>query len=110
MNRFLKMSLIAMMFAGFAFALNSCKKDFDAPPGPADPAIVANTTIAGLKAMHTTAGAYDVITSDIVISGVVVANDKSGNLYKQLIIEDSTGGLQISLDANSLYGTYPVGR
>jgi hypothetical protein len=110
MNRFLKMSLIAMLFAGFAMALNSCKKDFDAPPGPADPAIVANTTIAGLKALHTTAGAYDVITTDLVISGVVVANDKSGNLYKQLIIEDSTGGLQLSLDANSLFGTYPVGR
>jgi hypothetical protein len=31
-------------------------------------------------------------------------------LYKQLYIEDATGGLQILLDANSLYGTYPVGR
>jgi hypothetical protein len=93
-----------------AFILNSCKKDFDSPPGPSDPNITANTTIAGLKALHTTGGAYDVITTDRIISGVVVANDKSGNLYKQLFIQDSTGGLQILLDANSLYGTYPVGR
>lgn len=60
--------------------------------------------------MHTSSGAYDVITSDLIISGIVVADDKSGNLYKQLFIEDATGGLQILLDANSLYGTYPVGR
>lgn len=110
MNKFLKFSLIAMLFAGLGIALNSCKKDFDAPPGPADPAIVANTTIKALKALHTTSGAYDVITNDLIISGVVVANDRSGNLYKQIFIEDTTGGLQILLDANSLFGTYPVGR
>ncbi|RYE22025.1 MAG: DUF5017 domain-containing protein [Sphingobacteriales bacterium] len=86
------------------------EKDFDAPPGPADPNIVANTSIAALKALHTSSGAYDIITSDLVISGVVVANDRSGNLYKQLYIQDSTGGLQILLDAPGLYGTYPVGR
>lgn len=110
MNKFLKFSFIAMLFAGFAIVLNSCKKDFDAPPGPADPAIVANTTIKQLKALHTVAGAYDIITSDLIIEGVVVANDRSGNLYKQIFIEDTTGGLQIALDAVSLFNTYPVGR
>jgi len=88
----------------------SCKKNFDQPPYQTDPAIVANTSIKDLKARHTTAGAYDVITTDIVISGTVVADDKSGNLYKEIYIQDSTGGLQINLDAASLYGTYPVGR
>lgn len=110
MNKFLKISLVAMLFAGFAIVLNSCKKDFDAPPGPADPAIVANTTIKQLKALHTVAGAYDIIADDLVIEGVVVANDRSGNLYKQIFIEDTTGGLQIALDAVSLFNTYPVGR
>lgn len=110
MNKFLKFSFIAMLFAGMAVVMNSCKKDFDSPPGPADPAIVANTTIAQLKALHQTAQAYDIITSDLVIEGVVVADDRSGNLYKQLFIEDATGGLQISLDAVSLFTSYPVGR
>ncbi|RYY44989.1 MAG: hypothetical protein EOO06_17265 [Chitinophagaceae bacterium] len=110
MNKFLKITFVAMLFAGLAMLLNSCKKDFDAPPGPADPAIVANTTIAALKALHQTAGAYDIITSDLVIEGVVVANDRSGNLYKQIFIEDTTGGLQIALDATNLFNTYPVGR
>lgn len=89
---------------------SSCKKSFDNPPGAADPNLVANTSIQALKAMHTSSGAYNIITTDIIISGIVVADDKSGNFYKQLYIEDATGGLQILLDANSLYGTYPVGR
>jgi len=110
MKKFFKLSFAIMFLAGTAFILNSCKKDFDSPPGPADPNITANTSIAALKAMHTTGGAYDLITTDIIISGVVVANDKSGNLYKQLYIQDSTGGLQVLLDASGLYGTYPVGR
>ncbi|MFZ1529109.1 MAG: DUF5689 domain-containing protein [Ferruginibacter sp.] len=110
MNKFLKLSFVMTLLAGIAFLSNSCKKEFDAPPGATDPNMVANTSIKGLKALHTTAGAYDVINTDVVISGVVIANDKTGNLYKQLFIQDSTGAIQISIDATSLYGTYPVGR
>jgi len=109
MNKIFKL-ITAVLLVATSFTFTACKKNFDNPPGPVDPAIVANTSIRALKAMHTTAGAYDVITTDLVISGVVVADDKSGNLYKQLFIQDATGGLQIMLDANSLYGTYPVGR
>ena len=109
MNKIVKL-LMAVIIIAASGTLSSCKKTFDNPPGPADPAIVANTSIKTLKALHTVAGAYNVITTDLIISGTVVADDKSGNLYKQLFIEDSTGGLQVLLDANSLYGTYPVGR
>lgn len=109
MNKILKL-MTAVILVASTFTFSACEKNFDNPPGAADPAIVANTSIKALKAMHTVAGAYDVITTDIIISGIVVADDKSGNLYKQLFIQDATGGLQIMLDANSLYGTYPVGR
>jgi hypothetical protein len=102
--------ITGMMVVVAAIAFSACKKSFDSPPGAADPNLVANTSIKALKALHTTSGALDVINSDLIISGVVVADDKSGNLYKQLFIQDSTGGLQVLLDANSLHGTYPVGR
>jgi len=110
MKKFLKFSLIAIVAILTFGSISSCKKTFDSPPGPVDPAIVANTTIAALKAMHTTGGAFNVITTDVIISGTVVADDKSGNLYKQLFIEDATGGMQILLDATNLYTAYPVGR
>lgn len=109
MNKILKLAAMVILVASIG-TFSSCKKNFDNPPGAADPDLVANTSIKDLKAMHTSAGAYDIITSDLIISGVVVADDESGNLYKQLYIQDATGGLQILLDANSLYGTYPVGR
>lgn len=100
----------AILFTAAVSSLGSCKKEFDSPPGPSDPQIVANKTIAQVKAMHTSFGAYDVITDDIIISGTVIADDRAGNLYKQLFIRDSSGALQIILDAASLYTNYPVGR
>lgn len=109
MSKIFKLTTVVMLVI-LAGTFSACKKSFDNPPGAADPAIVANTSIKSLKALHTSSGDYDIITSDLVISGVVVADDKSGNLYKQLYIQDATGGLQVLLDANSLYGTYPVGR
>lgn len=110
MNKFLKFPVIAAMLIFAATTMISCKKNFDEPPGPQDPNFTANTSIKDFKAMHTVPGQLDVITSDIIISGIVVADDQSGNLYKQLFIQDSTGALQILLNANSLYATYPVGR
>jgi hypothetical protein len=109
MNKIFKL-MTAVILVVTTITFIGCKKNFDNPPGAADPAIVANTSIKDLKALHVTAGAYDIITSDLIISGIVVADDESGNIYKQLYVQDATGGLQILLDANSLYGTYPVGR
>lgn len=111
MNKFQKYTsaFIAMLLVTVVL-FSSCKKNFDEPPVQTDPNLVANTSIKALKAMHTTGGAYDLLNTDIIISGVVTADDRSGNMYKQLFIQDSTGGLQILLDATSLFGTYPVGR
>lgn len=91
-------------------AFTSCEKTFDAPPGAGEVNIVANTSIQALKTYHTIPGVYDLINEDVIISGIVVANDQSGNIYKQLFIQDSTGAMQILVDAYSLYASYPVGR
>ncbi len=103
----IKLSSFAILFA---FILSSCKKNYEAPPVSTDPNITANTTIKALKAMHTNAGAFDVINSDIIISGVVIANDKSGNLYKEIYIQDATGAIAVELASNGLYANYPVGK
>ena len=91
------------------FVLNSCKKTFDQPAGPADPGTDATHTIKQLRHCIPLWG-LDVITTDIIISGVVVANDRSGNLYKEMYIQDGTAGINVKLDANGLYNSYPVGR
>lgn len=109
--KYLSFSIQTILFLGLtAVFFNACKKEFDAPPGPKDPNLTATHTIAQLKAMHTTAGNFDEINADMIISGVVIANDKSGNLYKQIYIQDASGAIQLMLDASGLYNSFPVGR
>lgn len=108
-KQFTLVAFLAVIVITFT-VLNGCKKKFDEPPYSNDPNITANTTIKDLKALHAVGGAYDLITTDKIISGVVTADDKSGNIYKSLYIQDATGGINILLDATGLYGTYPVGK
>lgn len=50
------------------------------------------------------------IKDNIAISGTVIANDKSGNFYRQIIIDDGTAAISLLLDANSLYNDFQIGR
>ncbi|MFT3902378.1 MAG: DUF5689 domain-containing protein [Niabella sp.] len=110
-KRFSFMPLWISLVAVFAtLAITSCNKTFDSPPISVDPNLHVTTTIAELKSRYTAAGVFQSITSDEIISGVVVADDRSGNFYKQVIIQDETGGIPILIDAYSLYNSYPVGR
>lgn len=90
-------------------AVISCNKKFDEPPAYVPPNITANTTIRDLKALHST-GNFEQITDDKIIEGIVVADDKSGNYFKTIVIQDETGGISLRLDAYDLYTDYPVGR
>ncbi|MFY8127166.1 MAG: DUF5689 domain-containing protein [Chitinophagaceae bacterium] len=105
-----KIAFIVTLFVALGGVMISCSKKFDEPPYNPTPNITANTTIAALKARHTVAGNYDLIVGDTIIRGVVVANDKSGNFYKEIYIQDATGGLSIQFESTSLYGNFPVGK
>jgi DNA/RNA endonuclease YhcR with UshA esterase domain len=69
--------------------------------------LTPNTTVAQLKLMCTSSLVQ--ITEDVLIEVVVSANDLSGNLYKQLFIQDQTGGIEFKVDISSLYNDFPVG-
>jgi hypothetical protein len=86
-----------------------CNKKFDAPPPYTPPDLQPTLSIAQLKALHTT-GSTEIISTDDIIEGVVIANDSSGNFYKQIIIEDSTAGIAVNIDDYNLYTSYPEGR
>ena len=102
-----RISILAVLFATI---VSSCKKKYEEPPVSSDPNLTVTTTIAALKAMHTVAGAFDVINTDIIISGVVIANDKSGNIYKEMYIRDASGAIAVQLASGGLYANYPVGK
>lgn len=67
-----------------------------------------NTTIAELKAMYKSAPVK--IEKDIVIGGQVISEDRSGNIYKSLYIQDATSGIEIKLGKNALYNDYKLGQ
>ncbi len=113
MNILFKKIPVLVLTALIAGAFSACvKKDLENPPDPSgiDPDLQVNLSIAGLKAMDTLAGVPVKIMEDYIISGIVVADDKSGNFYKELVIQDSTGGISIQLDQSNYYTDFPVGR
>lgn len=92
-----------------AVALTACKKTFDEPPyNSGDPDIKITGSIADLQALYK--GSPVTINTDLVLAGVVIGDDKSGNLYKQIVIQDSTAGINIQLDASNLNAKFPIGR
>lgn len=98
--------VILLMMAG----VTSCvKKEYDEPPADGtNPDITVTHTIAQIKAMYT--GTPLRIDSDFVITGVVIADDKSGNFYKSVVIQDSTAGIAIRIDQSDFYTDMPAGR
>jgi len=99
-----------LLCLGLLFTFNACvNQQFDEPPAQVASILEANTTIADLKATHVS-GAFELIEEDIIIEGVVISSDEFGNFYKELVIQDETGGLELSIDATNLYADYPVGR
>lgn len=112
----IKLYLTALLLA--SLGITGCDDNFDTPPltGP-EASIKPNTTIAELKAAYwfnATNGVDTVgMTADghhVVIGGRVVSSDESGNIYKNLVIQDESGAITLSINANSLYNRYRLGQ
>lgn len=107
--------LTALLAGG---SVSSCQDDFDAPGmNIPEATLQPNTTIADLKATYWDDADNYIkelpLTSDgqhMVIGGRVISSDASGNIYKSLVIQDATGALAMSINANSLYNEYRIGQ
>jgi hypothetical protein len=101
---------LLLLLSAIAFTLNSCVKgEFDEPPVNIPTVdFKANSTIAELLVKFP--GTCDSINDTVIISGIVTGNDESGNLYKKIVIQDATAGIEIDMDQTSLYSDYRVGQ
>ena len=99
--------VLVILLAGLLMV--SCKKKFTDPPVLGAPDIVANISIKDIKARYTS-GVPVAITDDAIIEGVVSCDDRSGNYYQQIAIQDSTGGVLLRLAGSNHFNNYPVGR
>lgn len=88
----------AILIALVAILLNSCVDDTpDVPPAtaiPFDPAKVL--TIGEIKQMLVDSGGIYTFTDIYSVFGVVVMDEKSGNIYESSFIQDATGGIQLN--------------
>ncbi len=64
-------------------------------------------SIAYLKSLYK--GTPSTINSEARISGVVVSDDRFGNFYHLLVIQDATAGIEISLDKEGIFDDYAPG-
>ncbi len=100
---------IGLLLLGIATYFAACVKgDFDEPPVYIPKVdFNSNTTIAALRSSYKS---LKQIEEDIIIQGIVVGNDESGNLFKKLIIQDSTAGIELALDKTNLYNEFKLGQ
>ena len=66
------------------------------------------TTIVDLKSKYPNKPLE--ITEDIWIQGQVTSSDRTGNIYREIYIQDETGGIDLKLGKSSLYSDYKVGQ
>lgn len=84
-----------------------------------EPNVNVNTTITSVKAMYNGSNPAkiergDGSTEEMYLEAYVISSDESGNIYKQLFIQDSpenpTAGISISTNATDLYTKFEPGR
>ena len=71
---------------------------------------IPEMTIADLKALYTTPGTPVEVPYGTWIKGQVVSSDRAGNVYRELYIQDETGGIDIKIGKTSLYSDYQLGQ
>ena len=74
--------------------------------------ITPNSSIAELCSRYTEHGKPVRIQDDCYIAGRVISNDKQGNFYKSIFIQDEqgNGGIEVKIGAPALYNRYKPGQ
>ncbi len=107
---------LAILFL-LTFNFSGCvDQDFeDIEPRVDTTLLIANTTIAELKSMYP--GSLFQLSDttffnrdSIIIEGIVTSDDKTGNFYKTIVIQDASGAIEVKLDKTNLSNDYKLGQ
>ena len=93
MKRLVKISFALLAMLGVLFT--SCKKEYENPPIDPFPE-VETVSIGDILAMSP-----NTVFDGVAVTGVVSADEQSGNLYKQIFIQDAATGKAIELMLNT---------
>lgn len=121
MKKFQNFKILSFLFVMGIFA-SSCvhDDDYNVPDiNMEEPNVTVNTDILTLKGMYrgfepVKIESGDGSTNPMYLEAYVISDDESGNIYKQLFIQDSpenpTAGVVISTHATDLYAKYGPGQ
>ena len=106
-----------LILAAAALALASCEEwepVFTGDYGDVDVykagELNVTSTIAHLKELYAQHGVLKIQDDDMVIAGKVISDDHSGNIYRELYIQDETGVISVKIGLSSLYSDYKLGQ
>ena len=115
----IKYSLMGL--AILAMGLTGCQDSYDAPDLQTPKATMQpNTTLAEIKSLIAEQydGENDVCIKveqkengeNYIVHGRVISSDASGNIYQNLVIQDETAALTLSIREGSMWTSYRVGQ
>jgi len=117
--------ILLSIFLLSGIIMTSCVKDeIDKPYTPDPCARVSGLTptdgltVAKLKELYPNFEVIDAAgevrkfpdSLNYVFEGTVISSDEEGNFYKEIYVQDATGGLKISTEAKNTYETYKIGQ
>ena len=115
---------IGLLIATGLFVTSCVKDDFDQPEVP-DPCDIRSgltptdsLTVSKLITLYPNFEILDAAgevrkfpdSLNYVFEGIVISSDEKSNFYKELYVQDSTGGLKLSIDSKNIYVNHNVGQ
>ena len=103
----------ALVFVGMMNLQSCLRGEFDEPGILQEPQISADQIIPLQEVLDKMVTGQNIkLDLDKYVKAVVIADDKSGNFYKTIVVrdEDGTHGVSISIEETEIHAHYPVGR
>src|SRR5688572_4582793 len=99
----MKKNSVLIILAVVALLQNACKKTPDSPP--LDNPYTKSYSVTELNAVASCTGTCSKRINEWVLTGVILADQVSGNFYKEIYVRDrqKTGGIRIDLESSAYY-------
>ena len=116
--KFMKSLLAAALLAVSSAALTGCNEELAQPPMTIPSSDwKANTTIAELKGQYwqdennyCTQVTANTDGEHVILGGRGIANDSTGNIYQNIVLQDATGAISISVALKDSYKKFKIGE
>ncbi len=111
-----KLLSLPLLVLALAVGLTACDRDYDMPPlnEPAYtlPADAQTITVADLRTKYAAAtqDAPITITDSLFLKARISGDDRSGNIFKTIYVQDETGGISFLVDQSNVYNDYAAGQ